>query len=97
MRARRRDRADAAGIATAFATLLAPLLAPDGDDLADGLRLFREVGNVGAFDAVLAAAALRREHITHLVSADRGFAAVPGLAHLDPGSRADLKELGIDA
>ncbi len=86
VRARRRGRADAAALTAQFVTLLSPLISPDADDLDEGLRIFRENDRVGAFDAVLAAAALRRDHVTALVSADRAFAGIPGLRHLDPAS-----------
>ncbi|MFT4135568.1 type II toxin-antitoxin system VapC family toxin [Microbacterium sp.] len=95
VRARRRGRADAAALAGRFATLLAPLLSPGAEDVTAGLRLFRESDRLGAFDAVLAAAVLRREHLTGLVSADRAFADIPELAHLDPASHRFLVELGL--
>lgn len=84
VRARRRGRADAASLALHYSTLLAPLITVDTDDLAEGLRLFRDDERLGAFDAVLAATARRREHITSLLSADRAFARVEGLTHIDP-------------
>lgn len=97
VRARRRGRDDAAALAAQFATLLAPLVSPDADDLRDGLRLFRDDDRIGAFDAVLAAVALRREHLVGLASADRAFSGIPGLRHLDPGSDGFLAELGLAA
>lgn len=84
VRARRRTRKDAAALGVDLATLLSPLLRPDGDDLRRGLEIFEQTEAVGAFDAVLATTALRAGAAA-LVSADRGFAAVPGLRHLDPG------------
>ncbi|WP_409048176.1 type II toxin-antitoxin system VapC family toxin [Microbacterium sp. HA-8] len=95
VRARRRGREDAAALTANYAILLAPLVTVDADDLAGALRVFRAHEELGAFDAVLVAAALRREHITGLVSADRAFAAVDGLVHLDPGSPEDLSSLGL--
>lgn len=77
VRARRRGRSDAAALGRAYATLLAPLLAPEGDDLADGLTLFEE-SSLGCFDAVLAATAMARE-ADGLVTADEAFSSVPGL------------------
>lgn len=95
VRARRRGRADAAALATQYATLLSPLISVDADDLSDGLRLFREVEALGAFDAVLAATAIRREHLSALASADRAFASVPGLRHLDPAAPEFLRDLKL--
>lgn len=95
VRARRRGRQDAAELTAHYATLLAPLVSIDAADLADGLRLFRTHERLGAFDAVLAAAALRREHVTALASADRAFAGVDGLDHLDPGSPEAMAARGI--
>lgn len=95
VRARRRDRADAAATAMSFATLLAPLVMVDSDDLSLGLRVFREDTRVGAFDAVLAAAVMRRDHLTALVSADRAFTRVEGLTLLDPGGSGFLASVGL--
>lgn len=61
VRSRRRGRQDAADLGAAYATLLAPLLPVDAQDLADGLQLYRSGEALGAFDAALAAAALRRQ------------------------------------
>lgn len=83
VRARRRDRSDAAEVAVSYAELLAPLLVVDEADLRAGLDLFRSHGRLGSFDSVLAAAAMRR-NAAGLVSADRAFAEVDGLAHFDP-------------
>lgn len=95
VRARRRDRADAARLVEVLGRLLAPLIRVDEDDLADGMRLFARHERLGAFDAVLAAVVLRREHLTAIVSADRAFGDVPGLAHLDPASPDFGTRLGI--
>lgn len=95
VRARRRGRADAASLAARYATLLAPLVSLDTDDLADGLRLFRDEDRLGSFDAVLAAAAMRREHITSLLSADRAFADIDSLAHIDPSDPELPLRLGL--
>ena len=86
VRARHRGRDDAAALAENFATLLAPLVTVQPDDLLLGLREFRQHPGLGAFDAVLAAVVQRREHLTALVSADRAFADIPGLSHLDPAA-----------
>jgi predicted nucleic acid-binding protein len=95
VRARRRGRADAASLAARYATLLAPLVSLDTGDLADGLRLFRDEDRLGSFDAVLAAAAMRREHITSLLSADRAFADIDSLAHIDPSDPELPLRLGL--
>jgi hypothetical protein len=91
VRARRHGRADAAATAESYATLLAPLVAVDAEDLSRGMTLFREHESLGSFDAVLAAVALRREYVTGLMSADRAFGSIPGLAHIDP-SASNLRE-----
>lgn len=83
VRARRRDREDAAGLGRDYAELLSPLLPVDRDSLREGLALFEQVKSVGAFDAVLAAAAISAA-ADALVSADGGFAEVPGLPHVSP-------------
>jgi uncharacterized protein len=82
VRARRRDRRDAARLGRAYAALLSPLLQPTEDDLERGLRLFERNLELGAFDAVLAAAAIGAR-ADGLVSADRSFASVRGLRFLD--------------
>ncbi len=92
VRARRRTRKDAAALGADLATLLSPLLRPDGDDLRRGLEIFEQTEAVGAFDAVLAATALRAGSAA-LVSADQGFAAIAGLRHLDPGDPNFLDDL----
>lgn len=83
VRARRRGRVDAARLGAAYADLLSPLLTIGADELRAGLRLYLDVPALGAVDAVLAAAALAT-HATALVSADRAFADVDGLAHRTP-------------
>ena len=85
VRARRRDRRDAAALGRAYAALLSPLLQPSEDDLVHGLSLFERHEELGAFDAVLAAAALAAG-ADALVSADRSFAAVRGLTFRELGS-----------
>ena len=83
VRARRRGAADAAALARDCAELLAPLLLLNREHLSRGLALFERVDGLGAFDAVLAAAALE-VGATHLVSADRAFAEVADLSHVVP-------------
>ncbi len=89
--ARRRPRATALAHARSYATGLAPLLAAGPSELEHGLRLFERNDRLGAFDAVLAATALAHG-VEALVSADRWFASVPRLRHVEPGS-ADFERL----
>ncbi len=91
VRSRRRSRPDAAGLARHYAIVLAPLLRPTASDIEDGLALFQEHLTLGTFDAVLAATAIAR-HADALVSADGGFAAIPGVPHVHPAS-AELDHL----
>lgn len=83
VRARRRDRADAASLGRDYAELLSPLLSPTIDDLNAGLALFERAEALGAFDAVLAASAARAG-LTAVVSADSGFSDVPEVPHIVP-------------
>lgn len=83
VRARRRDRTDAAGLAQQFVDLLAPLLPVDETALRNGLALYAGSAHLGAFDAVLAAASLSAG-ADALVSADTAFAEVPGLTYVPP-------------
>lgn len=84
VRSRRRSRQDAVELSRRYATLLGQLLRPTADDLDDGLALFGHHPGLGAFDAVLAAVAIARG-AEALVSADAGFADVPGLRHVALG------------
>ena len=88
IRAIRRSRADAAALARNYAVGLSPLAQPELDDLLEGLDLYRRTTSLGSFDAVLAVTARRRGW--SLASADRGFARVTGLAHLNPASASFL-------
>lgn len=83
VRARRRERSDAAALGRDYAELLSPLLPVAPEHLEQGLALFERSQRLGAFDAVLAAAALETG-ATALVSADGDFAEVAGLPHLVP-------------
>ncbi len=83
VRARRRDRGDAAALGRDYAELLAPLLHVTREDLLRGLSLFERTERLGAFDSVLAAAALAAGSVA-LVSSDPAFADVPDLAHVIP-------------
>ncbi len=82
VRARRRGREDAARLARSYRELLHPLVAVSEDDLEAGLDRFASDERLGAFDAVLAARALRLG--AAVASADRAFAGIDGLTHLDP-------------
>ena len=84
VRARRRGRGDAQAVAVGFIDLLSPLLRPDETDIRRALDLFVSRPQIGAFDAVLAATAIGTGHVRALISADRAFASIPGLAHIDP-------------
>jgi uncharacterized protein len=85
VRAQRRGRADAAQVATGYADLLAPLLTVTADDLGAGMSIFARETRLGAFDAVLAAAALA-SGATALISADTAFGEVPELRHVFPNA-----------
>ncbi len=91
VRARRRSRADAVELAGAYADLLAPLLPVTLGELHAGLGLYRTSDRLGAFDAVLAAAALAAQ-ARALVSADTAFGTVSRLAHVFPDA-AGIDEL----
>lgn len=82
VRARRHTRKDAATLAESYTDLLSPLLEIGEADLRDGLRLFERHEELGAFDAVLAAAAMSRD-VSALVSADLAYDAVRGLRFVD--------------
>ncbi len=83
-------------MARSFVELLSPLVEPNEDDLDRGLQLFTAHEDVGAFDAVLAAVTMGREHLRGLMSTDRAFAGIPGLRHIDPADPAALGALLAD-
>jgi len=83
VRARRRDRKDAAELARDYIELLSPLLIVEETDLREGLRLFEENPGIGAFDAVLAAAT-HAAGADALVSADAGFSSIANIRHVTP-------------
>jgi predicted nucleic acid-binding protein len=83
VRARRRDRKDAAGLARDYIELLSPLLIVEETDLREGLRLYEEGTGFGAFDAILAAATHAAGADT-LVSADTSFAGIAAIHHVVP-------------
>jgi uncharacterized protein len=94
VRARRTGRGVAAGEALDLVGALAPLLTVDAASLTLGLRIYEETAGIGSFDAVLAAAAITLS-ADALVSADRGFADVGGLTHLDPAAPDFLQRVGV--
>lgn len=77
VRARRRDRREAAQRGRDLFRLMGPLLTPGEAELALGLKLFEEQPTLGAFDAVLAATAILGG-VDALVSADRASRPFPG-------------------
>ncbi len=91
VRSRRRSRPEAAALGREYARAFAPLIRPDEEDLFVGLGLFEASSQLGPFDAVLAATALRRGWA--LASADRSFGHVGGLVYLDPSSATFLDDL----
>lgn len=93
VRARRRDRGDAAARGRDYVELLSPLLSVTRDHLQRGLTLFETTPRLGAFDAVLAAAAAEAGAMA-IVSADTAFAGVPDIAHIVPDARGIADLLG---
>ncbi|MGI8412842.1 MAG: PIN domain-containing protein [Solirubrobacteraceae bacterium] len=87
VRARRCGRADAVALGHDYAQLLSPLITITTGDLSKGLDLFEKIASLGAFDAVLAAAA-SGAGARALLSADASFSAVPYVAHVVPNDRA---------
>src|ERR1700759_2456427 len=83
VRARRRDRKDAAALARDYIELLSPLLIVEETDLREGLRLYEEKSGFGAFDAILAAAA-HGAGAAALVSADAGCGSIAAIRHVVP-------------
>jgi uncharacterized protein len=83
VRARRRDRKDAADLARDYIELLSPLLIVEETDLREGLRLFEEGTGYGSFGAVLAGAA-HAAGAEALVSADTGFSGIAAIRHVVP-------------
>jgi hypothetical protein len=93
VRSRRFDRSEAVGRGRDFATLLAPLLTVGSLELETGFSLFESHPDLGAFDAVLAAAAIVTG-AEALVSADQAFGSVLGLRWINPAAPALEKLLG---
>ena len=93
VRARRRERGDAAALGRAYATLLSPLLQPGEDDLEKGLRLFEREARLDPFEAVLASAAITAK-ADALISADTAFDGIRGLRWVDL-AEADIESLSL--
>jgi hypothetical protein len=93
VRARRRSRRDAAATGQDYAELLSPLLTVTREHLRQGLALFERVDRLGAFDAVLAAAAASSS-ATALVSADSAFADAEDVTHIVPDADGIARLLG---
>jgi len=93
VRARRRDRADAALLGSDYIELLAPLLTVTAEHLRRGLSLFEGTQRLGTFDAVLTAAALDAG-ASALASADTAFAEAPDLPHVIPDATGVAGLLG---
>jgi predicted nucleic acid-binding protein len=93
VRARRRDRRDAAALGRDYAELLSPLLTTTGDSLERGLALFETTPRLGAFDAVLAAAAAKAGAAA-VVSADTAFGDLADIAHIVPDAAGIYGLLG---
>lgn len=90
--ARRGRREAAIEHARDYLRLLSPLREVHADDLEAALLLLAAHPSLGAFDAVLAAVAMRTPPGV-LVSADQGFAGVRGLRHVDPADQAAVTAL----
>lgn len=82
VRARRRDRRDAVALGRSYAALLSPLVSVTADHLERGLTMYEPTPSVGAFDAVLAAAA--QSVGATVVSADAAFGDLPEITHVVP-------------
>jgi hypothetical protein len=85
VRAQRRPRADAATLGRQIAELLGPLVSVTDADLQKALQLFQRHERLGAFDSLLAAAALRLD-ASALISGDVAFGKVTGLRFVALGS-----------
>lgn len=86
VRQRRRSRADAVSLGRDYLDLLGPLLEVPDVAVGDALDLLTEHPGLGAFDAVLAAAAIRAS-CTALVSADAAFSGLRGCEMVVPDER----------
>jgi len=96
VRARRCGRQDAAATGYDYAELLSPLIDVTREDLRRGLALFERNDRLGAFDAVLAAAAIA-SNAGALVSADVAFATLATeLPHVVPDRNGIAGLLGLE-
>lgn len=86
VRARARGRADAVELGRRYAVVFAPLLSSTPEALGDALRLYARNDDLDAFDALLAATALRA-NADAVVSADSAFDRVRGLKYFAPDSQ----------
>ena len=93
VRARRRERSDAAALGRDYAELLSPLMGVTFETLQRGLALFEATPRLGAFDAVLAAASAAAGAAA-LVSADTAFADLPDIPHIVPDADGVANLLG---
>lgn len=93
VRAKRRTRTDAVAIARDYLDLLSPLISLDDNDAERGLDLYGRNESIGAFDSVLAAAVVNRDHLSTLVSADQGFADVDRLMFSNLADAAAIEAL----
>lgn len=93
VRACRRERSDATALGRDYAELLSPLLGVTRDHLERGLTLFEMTPRLGAFDAVLAAAAAAADAAA-VVSADTAFADLPDIQHVVPDAAGIASLLG---
>ena len=93
VRARRRGREDAAELGRAYAELLSPLLSVTADDLEHGLDRYERAEGLGAFDAVLVAAA-STAGARAIVSADGAFGALEDVMHVTPDAAGVASLLG---
>jgi predicted nucleic acid-binding protein len=91
VRARRGGRPEAVALGRAFLDLLSPLLVLSDSAVRRALDLFERHPGLGAFDALLVAAATEAD-VDAVISADKGFASLTKPRHLDPAS-AELNEL----
>ena len=82
---RRLSRSEAAEAVRDYLVLLGPLLDVTDSDRAVAIDLFERHPALGSVDALVAAIGLRPE-IEAVLTADSGFASVPGLRALDPRS-----------
>lgn len=91
--ARRRPRAQAVRLVDITRRLLGPTVGAEEAVLERAAALFVEHERLGSIDAHLAAAAIEL-NVDFIVSADRGFAGIPGLVWRAPDDPALAPHLG---